>query len=68
MSYHHPDIINATDPDVILGRAIYTKALGDRRGFADRQQPIDADIWAEIFIQIAQVARAEIKAERENKT
>lgn len=66
MSYHHPDIVNASDPDVRLGREIYIKALGDRRGFADRQQPIDPDIWAEIFIQLAQVARAAVKEEKSN--
>ena len=63
MTYDHPDIENATDPDVILGRKIYMEALAHRRGFRDDHLGIDADIWAEIFIQLAQVARKAVKNE-----
>lgn len=69
MSYYDPDIENATDPDVKLGRQIYMEALAHRRGFRDDQLGIDdPSIWAEIFIELAQVARAQVKTEKENKT
>jgi hypothetical protein len=47
------------NPDRELGRKIYMKALSDRRGFRYDQLGIeDEEIWAEIFEQMGEVARA----------
>ena len=60
MSYHEVPKGNA---DRELGRKIYMRALEDRRGFRYDQLGIDdADIWAEIFESIGEVARKAITA------
>lgn len=56
MSYYD---VPEGDLDTDLGRTIYMEALSDRRGFREDQLGIfDAEIWAEIFKHMGQVARA----------
>lgn len=54
MSYYD---VPSGGADREVGRAIYMRALSNRRGFRDDQLGIeDADIWAEIFEDIGRAA------------
>lgn len=54
MSYYD---VPAGNADREVGRAIYMRALENRRGFRYDQLGIeDSDIWAEIFEDIGRVA------------